>query len=290
MKLFLKYIIGAFVFVIVTLVVLDIVYTKVFENKVVSSKSKYLTLLENKHYDAVFLGSSRVDNHIVTSEFEKQNIKVLNAGIQGVNLKDNLLFLKILISNKVTFKRLFVQIDYGYNNNDFSLASSAGLLPYFRKPVISDYLKSEFKNYNSYYYVPFYRYAVNDYRIGFRGVFTNLLNKRKNEVFNDYKPLFGTSEMSSFSLPNKLSENPDAFNKIKSFCEDNNIEVIYFTAPFCSKLKPSPFTQLLADEITNYRDYSTIYTDDLLFSSCGHLNNKGAVKFTHEIISDYFKE
>ena len=290
MKLFLKYIIGAFVFVIVTLVVLDTVYTKVFENKVVSSKSKYLTLLENKHYDAVFLGSSRVDNHIVTSAFEKQNIKVLNAGIQGVHLKDNLLFLKILISNKVTFKRVFVQIDYGYNNNDFSLASSAGLLPYFRKPVISDYLKSEFKNYNSYYYVPFYRYAVNDYRIGFRGVFTNLLNKRKNEVFNDYKPLFGTSEMSSFSLPNKLSENTDAFNKIKSFCEDNNIEVIYFTAPFCSKLKPSPFTQLLADEITNYRDYSTIYTDDLLFSSCGHLNNKGAVKFTHEIISDYFKE
>jgi len=288
MKLFFKYIVGVFAFVVVTLVVLDTVYTKVFENKVVSSKSKYLMLLEKKHYDAVFLGSSRVDNHIVTNEFEKQNIKVLNAGIQGVNLKDNLLFLKILISNKVTFNRLFVQIDYGYNNNGFSLASSAGLLPYFRKPVISDYLKSEFKDYNSYYYLPFYRYAVNDYRIGFRGVFTNLFNKRKNEVFSDYKPLFGTSKMSTYQLPNKLSENPDAFNKIKSFCDDNNIEVVYFTAPFCSKLKPSPFTKLLAEEIPNYKDYSTIYIDDSLFSSCGHLNNKGAINFTHIIISDYF--
>jgi len=289
MKQFFKYIIGAFVFVIITLVVLDIVYTKIYENNVVSNKVKYLISLKNSHFDAVFFGSSRVDNHIVTSEFKKEGFSVVNGGIQGVSLKDNLLFLKMLINNNVTFERVFVQLDYVYNKSELSQTSYTEILPYFRKPVVRDFFKEEFKDYNNYYYIPFYRYAVNDYRIGFRGVVSGLFSdKRVNGVFDDYDPLYGSNKMSTCQLPNKLTENPTAFNEIKSFCKDNNIEVVYFTAPFCSKLKPTPFTKLLADKISNYKDYSTLYKDDSLFHNCSHLNNEGAVNFTQKIISDYF--
>jgi len=289
MKQFFKCVVGVFIFVMVTLVVLDFVYTKIYENKVVSNKVKYLMSLKNSHFDAVFFGSSRVDNHIVTSEFKKKGFSIVNGGIQGVSLKDNLLFLKILTNNNVTFDRLFVQLDHVYNKSELSHTSYTELLPYFRDPLVKDFFKEEFNDFNRYYYIPFYRYAVNDYRIGFRGVIANLLSdKRVNGVFNDYNPLYGSFKMSTCHLPSKLSENPTAFNKIKSFCTENNMEVVYFTAPFCTKLKPSPFTNLLAKQIPNYKDYSTLYKDDLLFQNCSHLNNSGAVNFTQKIISDYF--
>ena len=289
MNKFFKFIALITVFILVTLVALDVLYTKIYENNVVSNKVKYLMSLKDTHVDALFLGSSRVDNHIVSSEFRKKGLNIVNAGIQGISLKDNFLFLKILTKNKVTFDKLFVQIDYVYNQSDLSQTSYTELLPYFRKPVISDFFKEEFMDYNKYYYLPFYRYAVNDYRIGFRGIIAGLFSdKRVNGVFNDYNPLYGTSIMSSYRLPNKLTDNPKAFNKIKSFCEEHRIEVVYFTAPFCSKLKPSPFTKLLATKIPSYSDYSTLYKNDSLFQNCGHLNNQGAIKFTNKLISDYF--
>jgi hypothetical protein len=290
MKQFFKFIALSTVFILVTLVTLDVLYTKIYENNVVSNKVKYLISLNNTHVDALFLGSSRVDNHIVSSEFRKKGLNIINAGIQGVSLKDNFLFLKILKKNKVTFERLFVQVDYVYNQSDLSQTSYTELLPYFRKPVISAFFKEEYIDYNKYYYLPFYRYAVNDYRIGFRGLVSNLFSeKRINGVFNDYSPLYGSSIMKPYSLPNKLTNNPEAFNKIKDFCERNDIEVVYFTAPFCSKLKTSAFTELLAEKINNYKDYSTLLKNDLLFKSCGHLNNEGAIFFTNKIIDDYFK-
>ena len=289
MKHFFKYIFGLLVFTGGILVVLDIAYTKVFENEVIANKTKYLITLQNKHYDAIFLGSSRVDNHIVSDLFLENDIKILNAGDQGTNLKDNLLVLKVLIDNKVTFDRLFVQVDYGYNNNELSLSSSIDILPSIKKPIIKDFFESELEGYYLYYNIPFYRYAVNDYKIGFRGVFTNLfMDKRVDGVFNDYSPLFGTSEMKPYKLPEKISGNSDSFNKIEVFCKNNNIKVEYFTAPFCSQLIESTFTNQLSKTIINYNDYSRIYNDDALFSSCGHLNNKGAKLFTKRIIRDYF--
>lgn len=289
MKLFFKYIAGAFLFVILIFVCLDFVYTKIYKNNVVSNKVKYLMSLENQHFDAVFLGSSRVDNHIVSSEFENLGFNVVNAGIQGVNLKDNYLFLKTLVANKVTFDRLFVQIDYSYNQSDLSQVPYTEMLPYFRDPVIKNFSKDEFKDFNSYYYIPFYRYAVNDFRIGFRGIIAGLFSeKRVNGKFEDYKALYGTSKMALYELPTTFSDKPNAFNRINSFCEKNNIEVIYFTAPFCSELKSSTFTTLLAEKIPNYNDYSSLFNNDALFKNCGHLNNKGAVNFSKKIISDYF--
>lgn len=289
MKQFFKYIFGLLLFTGLILVVLDIAYTKVFENGVIANKTKYLTTLQNKHYDVIFLGSSRVDNHIVSNVFLENGIKILNAGVQGTNLKDNLLVLKVLIDNKVTFDRLFVQVDYGYNNNELSLSSSIDILPSIKKPIIKDFFESELEGYYLCYNIPFYRYAVNDYKIGFRGVFTNLfMDKRVDEVFNDYSPLFGTSEMKPYKLPEKISGNSDSFNKIEVFCKNNNIKVEYFTAPFCSQLIENTFTNQLSKTIINYNDYSRIYNDDALFSSCGHLNNKGAKLFTKRIIRDYF--
>lgn len=289
MKQFFKYILGLLVFTGSVLVLLDISYTNVFENQVISNKTKYLVTIQNKHYDAVFLGSSRVDNHIVSNEFLDKGFEVLNAGGQGTNLKDNLLLLRLLVSNKITFDRLFIQVDYGYNNNELSLASPIDILPSIRRPIVKDFFEMEFQNYNLCYNVPFYRYAVNDYRIGFRGVFTNLfIDKREDGIFKTYTPLYGSSEMKPYRLPEKISDNSDSFNKIELFCKTNNINVEYFTAPFCSKLIENTFTNQLSKRIINYKDYSKLFDDDLLFSTCGHLNNKGATLFTKRIIRDYF--
>jgi len=76
MKRFLRNSIVILVGIIMVLFLLDILYTYVYNNSFPRNKTQYiLSLKEGEKLDYVFLGSSRVENSIVSKTYRKNNNK-----------------------------------------------------------------------------------------------------------------------------------------------------------------------------------------------------------------------
>jgi hypothetical protein len=292
MKQFLKKISFYGVLVLVMLCVLDLVYTQVYKKSNPRNKIQYALALQNESFDYIFLGSSRVENTIVTSEIVKAtNKKAINLGFQQVKLKDILLFLKILVNNNVKADKLFIQIDYNYNILVGSEIIQSQTLPYIRSNTfINNYLKETDSSFFSNYYIPFYRYAVNDYKIGFREFFSSAIGKKVvTDLQDGYRPLYGKMQPDKISiLPEKLLENNPTFNEIKQICKANNIKVVFFCAPFCKNVVENEYLVNLNKRIPELYDFSKVITEPEYYIDCSHLNNDGALKFTSFLI-DKFK-
>lgn len=273
------------------LYLLDGLYTKVYTHAFPRNKTQYiLSLEEGEKIDYVFLGSSRVENTIVSSKIEALTGKrALNLGTQGAKLDDINLFLRLLVDKKIVIDRLFVQVDYLYNFESNSDIVRSQILPYMRTHVtINDYLKRVDARYWKHYYIPFYRYATNDYRLGFREFFASAVNKTSKINFKDgFVPLYGninTKIHSTYELPKTILATNKNINEIDSLCKANHIKVTYFCAPFCSGLKTNGYLSKLKNKLPNFEDFSSSVTDDALFQSCGHLNEMGAEVFTEQIV------
>lgn len=291
MKKFLKYIISIVFSLLLIAVLLDIVYTTVIEKTIPRNKVRYALSLKDKHYDVLFLGSSRVQNSIVTSMFKENNITILNMGLEGATLGDNWLMLDLLKKNKVTFDRIFVQLDYMYNSKDnsFSDRSKSNLLPLIRKKNIREIFKKTDTDFNKNYYIPFYRYLTNSYSIGFREFVSSLLNKKPRISFEDgFTPKYGNSKLAKEQLPKSIISHSKIYNKINNTCISMGVEPIYFIAPYCSKMIDNGFVKKLDSVVNNFYDYSRSIKNDNNFSNCSHLNIDGAKEFTEVIINDFF--
>jgi hypothetical protein len=292
MRRFLKVSIVFLVGVIMALFLLDNLYTYVYHNSFPRNKTQYiLSLEEGEKVDYVFLGSSRVENSIISSEIERLSGKrTLNLGTQGARLDDMNIFLRLLIEKKIKVKRLFIQVDYIYNFESSSDIVRSQALPYIRSnSVIKDYLKRVDSGYIKNYYVPFYRYAINDYRLGFREFFASLISKKtKIDFKNGFVPLFGVmnkSDVGGVELPKSILKSNKSVTEIDSICKVNKIDVTYFCSPFCSNLKTNDYINKLRSKLSNFEDFSSVITNDSLFENCGHLNKEGAEVFSNIIFN-----
>ncbi|MBU3822728.1 hypothetical protein KO566_11695 [Flavobacteriaceae bacterium XHP0103] len=288
---FLKNSIIVLVGIFAAMFILDLIYTEVYINSISRNKTQYLLKLdEGEKIDYVFLGSSRVENTIVSTKIETLTGKrTLNLGTQSAKLEDINLFLRLLIAKRINLERLFVQVDYIYDINSNSEIVRSQALPFIRKnKVIEDYLKKVDSNYFFNYYVPFYRYAANDYKLGFRGFFASLVGKESNTDFSDgFVPLYGSIKdeiHSRYELPKSIAGSNRNISEIDSLCRANDIKVTYFCAPFCSGLQANGYLKKLKSKLPNFEDFSTLISDDFLFQSCGHLNNHGAEVFTEQLV------
>ena len=293
MKKFLINTIVIFIGVLVALYLLDILYTNVYSNSYPRNKTQYILSLESgKQIDYVFLGSSRVENSIMSSEIEKlTGKKTINLGTQGARLDDMTIFLRLLISKEVRIERLFVQVDYIYNFETSSDIVRSQALPYIREnSVINEYLKRVDSNYVMNYYIPFYRYATNDYRLGFREFFSSTINKKSKTNFNDgFVPLEGVLNIendSGFGLPKSILKSNKSINEINTLCKENNIKLTYFCAPFCSKLTTNNYISKLKNRLLDFEDFSSSIDNDALFQNCGHLNKAGAKAFSKLLVKN----
>ncbi|AEG99960.1 hypothetical protein [Lacinutrix sp. 5H-3-7-4] len=291
MKKFIKYIVLIFLVVIAVLFILDICYTNVYLKTQPRNKTQYILSLDEKtNLDYVFLGSSRVENFIMPSIIkEETNKEAINLGTQGANLDDVNIFLRLLIDQQIKIERLFVQVDYIYNIESNSDIVRSQILPYLRSnTIINNYLKRTDSNYNKNYYIPFYRYATNDYRIGFREFFASLINKKSKIDFSDgFIPLYNSiqiKEKHKASLPKRILESNGSLVEIDSLCTANNINVTYFCAPYCSGLKPNGYLTKLEEKLSDFHDFSRVIKEDSLFENCGHVNKNGAKVFTTHFI------
>ncbi len=292
MKRFLIYFFKIIACVLCMLCVLDFTYTLVIKNSVPRNKFRYALSLKNRHYDALFLGSSRVENSIVTSEFKKQGFSILNMGISGAKLGDTYFLLKLLNENKVTFDKVFVQVDYLYNEDGivFTEARKAYLIPLIRDENVKQIFKKYDDDFLCNYYIPFYRYAKNSYRVGFREFFNSLLNKGPRYSLEDgYVPRYNVAKHKKFILPKHKIKKSKVLEEINNLCESINLTPVYFTAPFCNNLINEQFLVELKNDLNNFFDYSKVIENDENFDDCQHLNDKGAREFTNQLIRDFFE-
>lgn len=287
MKIFIRHLTILIVIVALSMIVFDKVYTCVYEQAFPRNKIQYVLQLKNKKIDYIFLGSSRVENHIVTKIVEQETgKKALNLGMQGGKLDDVFLMLKFLVHNNISTDKVFIQVDYIYNFENPSTIVGTESLPYIRSnDIIRDHRKSN-DDYSLNYNIPFYRYAKNDFKLGFREFFSCLLGKRSRMDLSDgFDPKNEIFTNKTAGLPNKILLKNRNIEELNLFCKENKIDLIFFCAPFCNGMENMEYIDKLKNRIPNLIDFSRSIKSNEYFQDCAHLNEKGAKLFTQKLIS-----
>ncbi|WP_291102556.1 MULTISPECIES: hypothetical protein [unclassified Flavobacterium] len=289
MKKFTSYIVGGIMVILMVMSVLDVVYTKIYETSYPRTKFQYLRSLKDKEVDYIFLGSSRVENGIVPSVIHDKTDKVaINLGFQAAKLGDIYTVLQLIKEYNIHYETILIQVDYIYNIEDgHSNIFEYEMIPFVRENNITrKYLNRFAENPVANYYIPFYRYCNNDLKLGFREVFTNIIHKKNKIITNKgYVALQGNSIKSEGSLPNKILDKNSILDSIQSFSKHNNMNVVFYCAPFCNNNKNQNFMSKLKKKIPGFKDFSRALNDDTMFMNCNHLNDSGAKRFT-EILTE----
>jgi hypothetical protein len=153
---------------LILMLVLDKIYTNGFINGVPRSKIQNMLQLKNSHYDIAFFGSSRIENHIDCNLITEMTGKsCINFGISGGTPGDMLILMKRTQENKVTFNKVFMQVDYNYNSYGITDYFKANLVPYIKNPKIRKQLQKYNEEY-TYRNIPFYRYMIFGKVVGLR--------------------------------------------------------------------------------------------------------------------------
>jgi len=290
---FFKYIGFLVIVVIALLYLLEWLYTNTYTNGLARNKVSYVLSINDKYIDYIFLGSSRVDNNIDAAVIETiTGKKALNLGVQEAKLDDYFLMLQLLKKQNITAKIIFIQVDYIYNMDGSSEILKSYLMPYMEDEVISTYIKERDSNYYKLKYLPFYKYLVYDYKLGFREHFNTFINKKsKLNLENGYDAKYGNvSSTLQASLPKTINKESKTITAINEFAKDNNIKVVYFMAPFCFDTKNKDFSRKLKQKIPGLLDYSQLFSEDNYFYNCSHLNNQGAKEFSKKVALDILQQ
>ncbi|WP_158651232.1 hypothetical protein [Pseudotamlana carrageenivorans] len=288
---FAKVIISLFVACILFAFVLDEIYNRMYHNGKRVNRVKFLLDQKDKHYDIIFIGSSRVVNTIIPEVFDDElGLNTINLGIMDAQPKDVLCIAKLLKENRITYNTLFVQLDYYYNSLNKSRFLTYQLLPYIKNyNAVNDYFKDE-ADYYLLRYLPFYNYANNDSKLGLRSQLSMLFKKDNSLLKNKgFEPLHGYGNTWQRVLPDKIIDSNDYINRLEAFKRANNLNIKYFVTPFRSDTKKLSFIDSLEIKVPGIIDFSKAIQDDLSFKNGYHLNETGALKFS-KIFSNYLKK
>jgi hypothetical protein len=286
---FSKYIVGGLIAILIVMLVLDVVYTKIYETAYPRTKFQYLRSLKDKKVDYIFIGSSRVENGIVPSVIEEKiGKKAINFGFQAAKLGDIYTLLQLIKEYNIHCQKVLIQVDYIYNIVDgHSNIFEYEMSPFIRENAITKRYSDQYaKHPIADYYIPFYRYCHNDLKIGFREVFANMVHKNTAVIANNgYRAFQGSAIKMGGALPDVILERNIILENIQSFAKQNKMEVVFYCAPFCKYNRNQNFTMKLKTKIPGLLDFSKVINDDALFLNCNHLNDRGAKRFT-EILTE----
>lgn len=281
MSQFIKYLFSTLLLIIGLLYLCDFIYTQTYINSNPRNKLQYIISTEDETFDVVFLGSSRVANHVDVKLFDSlSHKKTINLGVEGAGLNDNLLQLKLLI-DKNYISNIFLQVDFNFENTSPSNISISEAMPFLRNDIIKNHLKDNFINFKKLEYLPFYRYAINDPKIGFREFSFSIFNKKPRiNPSIGFTPKFGNRfPLKGKNLSETIKQNNSVLDEIIQICKKNKISLTLYTSPFCSKTRNIDYINKLKIKIPGLIDLSKGYSDKLFFN-CGHLNSEGAKIFT----------
>lgn len=290
MKQFLRLLVFIVVAVLLLAVVLDWGYTTIFQQSSNRGKIEYVYHASPQQYDVVFLGSSRANNHFVAPLFEEKGIKTFNYGMSASHLFEASLLLKLMVERKFVIKKLILETDMNLANETRDAGISAQFLPYLHdSDIINDHFSVE-QDFWKLYYIPFYRYLAFDAKIGFREMNRSWRQVPTNYLDNlGYHPLGGKKKGNMKNDIRKMQPLDNRYYKeIKAICKANNIELIALMTPMCSNVKGLDYFDRVKSKYPEIHNYENAVEGDEYFSSCGHLNDEGARKFTAIILKDFF--
>ncbi|MBT8309089.1 MAG: hypothetical protein HKO72_12405 [Flavobacteriaceae bacterium] len=288
MKRFLKTFAIYILILIGFLFVLEFVFTYSYYNpKNPRSKVSWIMSMDSKDtLDYALFGSSRcihsIDPTIIN---EKLGTNGLNLAYAASNPLEVKLSLKTLLKKKIV-KRIFVQVDYSYNQLGPHPLAEISWMPFIKE----DYVYDEFRVFDKKYWwiksIPFYRYMIYDSKIGIRDLIFNYTKKGALDQNSGYVPLYNVlkTEKIHTSQPKKI-ENPH-LKAVIEICEENGIKVDFFTAPI---YKFEGDHSALNKLLPNYKDFSTVVSDRNKFQDNTHINHEGAKEFTELFMTYYFQ-
>lgn len=285
MQTFVKHILKIVLLLILSASLLDFIYTKVYETSRERNKVQAIINGNTGNFDVVVLGSSRANNHIVTSEFTKEHMKAFNYGMSGSSLEESALLLQLMIEKKWNIKNVLLEVDLNVNSESYSDGTRALYMPYLRNKTISNYYKSS-ENFNQLYYVPFYRYVVYEAKIGVRELFFSIMKRKSNALQNGgFYPLTNVGKNMKYDLSKYTPKANKNYKKIKDLCRMHKINLIVITTPMCKNTVNRNYFKELKKRYPEIHNFEDVVTDDEYFSSCGHMNVAGATLFTNQIIT-----
>lgn len=291
MKKFIFLVAKLLVTVLLTATLLDVVYTVFYIKSNSRTKIDYLYQSKNKKFDVVFLGSSRVANHFVPKIFNDHGLKSFNFGLTRSRLEESALMLQLMIERNYKIKNLVVQVDLNINSNDHSEAIRALFMPYLHQ---SKLIREHYKNIpeiNQLLYIPFYRYMHYDARIGFREWYKMITHEKSNALgFDGFNALKSNQRpMIAADLSKYYPKKNIGYEQIKLICKQNSIRLLAVTTPICLETINRNYFKEIKNSYPEVINFENAVTDQKYFSTCGHLNELGAIEFTNKFYTAFFK-
>lgn len=291
MKKFLVFILKGIISIVLLAIVLDFAYTLVYVKASNRGKIDHVYNSQGGQYDVVILGSSRANNHFVSEMFEEKGLKTFNFGMSASHLYEADLLLKLMIERKYKIKNLIVEVDLNLSNNRRAEGIAAKFMPYLHQSeVVKEHFKKEV-DFNYLYYIPFYRYIKYDSKIGFRELSKVIQQEKTSQLdHKGYRPLdnFKKKKMSNDLVKLKPLAHNQYYENIKRICLEHNIRLIPITTPMCENTKGINYFEKVKKAYPEIHNYENKVVEDYYFSSCGHMNDRGARKFTEIVINDFF--
>ncbi|MFT7034170.1 MAG: hypothetical protein ACJA2S_002680 [Cyclobacteriaceae bacterium] len=236
-------------------------------------------------YDYVILGSSRSLNNLDPFQIEQLTGKRgINLGVSSGQPFDTKLFAQQLIKKRIT-KSIYIQVDDGWNNWDLGHKSISGWLPYMKEENIwAEFEELENKEYYYLKNIPFYKYAKFDSEIGVRDFLKGLTGQQLSSIKTfGHVPYHEVLKKENRSLEYDVSlldkANPH-ITEIIDLCKNNDIDVIFFTAPIFNANQDH---SLLHKYLPNYFDFTNLIKNPDLFADLRHLNADGVAYFGEHI-------
>jgi hypothetical protein len=292
MKRFIFFTIKILLLTFIVLVVLDIAYTQVYLQSSNRGKIDYVYNSKARNYDVVILGSSRANNHFVAPLFEEKGLKTFNYGMSGGHLFEASLLLKLMVERHYKIKNVILEADLNLANEKESESVASKFLPYIHRSKVIESHFTQQPHFWANYYIPFYRYIVFDPQIGFREMY-NTASSKPTKLLNNrgYYPL-GKNPNANMKndLTNLKPLHNEYYEEIKQICKANKINLIAVMTPMCSNVKGLDYFQKVNAIYPEIHNYENVVQGDQYFSSCGHMNDTGAKKFTKKIITDFFNK
>lgn len=290
MKRFLIFTIKILLLTFFVLVVLDFAYTKVYLQSSNRGKIEYVYNSAAREYDVVILGSSRANNHFVAPMFEDKGLKTFNFGMSGGHLFEASLLLKLMLERKYTIKNVILEADLNLSNEKRDDGVSSHFLPFIHDSEAIRHHFSEEADFKQLYYLPFYRYVAYDSKIGFREIY-NVATDKPTKLL-DHLGYYPLGKNPNANMKNDITNLKPLRNKyyeeIKQLCKANNIKLIAVMTPMCTNTKGLNYFEKVQELYPEIHNYEKVVEGDQYFSSCGHMNDTGARKFTSIILDDFF--
>jgi len=290
MKSFLKYILILCGFAIVVSVVLDVLFTTVYHTGAYRNKLMWVRDMEDTTtVDYVLLGSSRVNYSLQTKLIEaKTGKKGYNLGMNATNVVETRALLEEFLKIRKT-KVVYVQVDIQYNNHTPDPVGEIPWMPFLHETAVHNHFKAYGSQYNTYRYIPFYRYQKFAGRLGARETVASFLGSGyAYEDSKGYMPLYGELTEEDDFVPEQTVEKENLlYKELLVFCKENNIKVYFFTSPYY-RFKGN--IEKLATFLPHYTNFSDSIPERTYYSDQVHLNTGGAKRFTEIFIETYFSE